>query len=67
MAERLLLDIQYECARNNIDLPWDRIAHRMSKSAFYTPSNLAAFCRECRTDTLLHAPYFATFLRLDIC
>lgn len=31
MAERLLLDIQYECARNNVDLPWDRIAHRMSK------------------------------------
>lgn len=49
MAERLLLDIQYECARNNVDLPWDRIAHRMSKSIFYTPSNLAAFCRECRT------------------
>ncbi|ROW04050.1 hypothetical protein VSDG_00741 [Cytospora chrysosperma] len=30
MAERLLLDIQYECARNNVDLPWDRIAHRMN-------------------------------------
>ncbi|ROW06427.1 hypothetical protein VMCG_04420 [Cytospora schulzeri] len=30
MAQRLLLDIQYECARNNLDIRWDRIAHRMS-------------------------------------
>jgi hypothetical protein len=67
MAERLLLDIQYECARNNVDLPWDRIAHRMSKSTFYTPSSFAAFCRECRTNTLLHAPYFAIFSFIWVC
>ncbi|KAK0706563.1 hypothetical protein B0T26DRAFT_875713 [Lasiosphaeria miniovina] len=29
MAEKVLLHIQYECARRSIELPWDAIAHRL--------------------------------------
>ena len=29
MAEKLLLHIQYECARHKISLPWDAVAHRL--------------------------------------
>ncbi|KAL1884348.1 hypothetical protein VTK73DRAFT_42 [Phialemonium thermophilum] len=29
MAEKLLLHIQYECSRYQVDLPWDSIAHRL--------------------------------------
>lgn len=48
MAEKLLLDIHYECARNNIDLPWDRIAQRLSESPFTLSSNFAILCGYCR-------------------
>lgn len=30
MAEKLILHIQYECARHKIDIPWDNIAHRLN-------------------------------------
>ncbi|KJR87345.1 uncharacterized protein SPSK_01492 [Sporothrix schenckii 1099-18] len=29
MDAKLLLTIQYECARHNIDIPWDAVAHRL--------------------------------------
>lgn len=29
MAEKLLLHIQYECARHKVNIPWDAIAHRL--------------------------------------
>lgn len=29
MTDKLLLHMQYECARHNIQLPWDAIAHRL--------------------------------------
>lgn len=29
MAEKLLLHLQYECARHKVGIPWDAIAHRL--------------------------------------
>lgn len=31
MYEKLLLHIQYECARHRVEVPWDHIAHRLSE------------------------------------
>ncbi|KAK2072595.1 hypothetical protein P8C59_006940 [Phyllachora maydis] len=29
MAEKLLLHLQYECARHKVNVPWDAVAHRL--------------------------------------
>lgn len=40
MYEKLLLHLQYECARHRVDIPWDHIAHRLSEYHYVssTPS-----------------------------
>lgn len=30
MAEKLLLHMQYECARHQVEMPWEKIAHRLN-------------------------------------
>lgn len=55
MAEKLLLDVQYECAKNNIDLPWDRIAQRLSESPFRLRFIFTILCGDCRVYRLLRA------------
>lgn len=31
MAEKLLLHMEYELIRHRVNVPWDNIAHRLSK------------------------------------
>lgn len=33
MAEKLLLHMEYELVKNRVNIPWDSIAHRLSKSS----------------------------------
>lgn len=36
MAEKLLLHMEYELVKNRVNIPWDSIAHRLSKSSTHS-------------------------------
>lgn len=58
MAEKLLLHIQYECARHKIGLPWDAIAHRLrpGSSGAAVQQHLGRLRRELITEGHLVPP-----------
>lgn len=55
MYEKLLLHIQYECARQRVDIPWHHIAHRLSTCHYARPSPSPFLC-------LLPSIFFLLFM-----
>lgn len=74
MHEKLLLHIQYECARHKVDIPWDHIAHRLSKCLshvhLHIPNAISHFLvnlsdtKPCGRRYSANAPYCDKKIRL---
>ncbi|KAK4043587.1 hypothetical protein C8A01DRAFT_32317 [Parachaetomium inaequale] len=52
MAEKLLLHMQYEMVQAGLEIPFDRIAHRLRPGASGDERSVATSCRDPETDDL---------------